>query len=190
MPPKEKWLNKPTLSSPPLLPPFPPGVQAVGVHGSKDQEERDLAIKAFKEGRKDVLVATDVASKGLDFPNIQHVINFDMPDELENYVHRIGRTGRSGKTGVATTFINDQDPRVTLLDLKYLLKEAKQRVPPYLESLHGETEKYLGLNGVQGCTYCGGPGHRVTECPKLESIQAMETSRIGKSDFLADGGGY
>ena len=62
--------------------------------------ERDLAIKAFKEGRKDVLVATDVASKGLDFPHIQHVINFDMPEEIENYVHRIGRTGRCGKTGI------------------------------------------------------------------------------------------
>ena len=57
-------------------------------------------------GEKDVLVATDVASKGLDFPNIQHVINYDLPDEIENYVHRIGRTGRSGKTGIATTFIN------------------------------------------------------------------------------------
>jgi superfamily II DNA/RNA helicase len=53
-------------------------------------------------------VATDIAAKGLDFPDIQHVINFDMPSEIENYVHRIGRTGRCGKTGVATTFINKQ----------------------------------------------------------------------------------
>lgn len=96
-----------------------------------DQEERTKAIEAFKEGKKDVLVATDVASKGLDFPAIQHVVNYDMPEEIENYgkadhvgsvveaearpltfllflplVHRIGRTGRSGKTGIATTFIN------------------------------------------------------------------------------------
>lgn len=54
-----------------------------------------------------MLVATDVAAKGLDFPNIAHVINFDMPSEIENYVHRIGRTGRCGKTGIATTFINN-----------------------------------------------------------------------------------
>jgi superfamily II DNA/RNA helicase len=66
------------------------GVEAVGVHGGKDQEERDMAIRAFKAGRKDVLVATDVASKGLDFPNVQHVINFDMPEDIDNYVHRIG----------------------------------------------------------------------------------------------------
>lgn len=69
-------------------------------------QERDEAIKEFKSGRRDVLVATDVAAKGLDFPDIQHVINFDMPTEIENYVHRIGRTGRCGKTGVATTFVN------------------------------------------------------------------------------------
>ena len=64
------------------------GVEAVAVHGGKDQEDRNLAIDGFKGGRKDVLVATDVASKGLDFPDIQHVINFDMPEEIENYVHR------------------------------------------------------------------------------------------------------
>jgi ATP-dependent RNA helicase DDX41 len=60
----------------------------VAVHGDKDQEERLAAISGFKGGQKDVLVATDVASKGLDFPGVQHVINYDMPDEIENYVHR------------------------------------------------------------------------------------------------------
>ena len=86
----------------------------------------------LQAGEKDVLVATDVASKGLDFPNIQHVINYDLPDEIENYVHRIGRTGRSGKTGIATTFINKNQGESILLDLKHLLKEAKQRIPPVL----------------------------------------------------------
>ena len=86
----------------------------------------------MQKGEKDVLVATDVASKGLDFPNIQHVINYDLPDEIENYVHRIGRTGRSGKTGVATTFINKAQEESILLDLKHLLIEAKQRIPPVL----------------------------------------------------------
>lgn len=86
----------------------------------------------MQKGEKDVLVATDVASKGLDFPNIQHVVNYDLPDEIENYVHRIGRTGRSGKTGIATTFINKNQGESILLDLKHLLKEAKQRIPPVL----------------------------------------------------------
>lgn len=88
----------------------------------------------LQAGRKDVLVATDVASKGLDFPDIQHVINYDMPDEIENYVHRIGRTGRCGKTGIATTFINKNQSESILLDLKHLLKEARQRVPPVLQA--------------------------------------------------------
>ncbi|PIA17876.1 P-loop containing nucleoside triphosphate hydrolase protein [Coemansia reversa NRRL 1564] len=82
------------------------GVEAVAVHGGKDQEEREYAMRSFRAGKKDVLVATDVASKGLDFPEIKHVINFDLPREIENYTHRIGRTGRAGRTGVATTFIN------------------------------------------------------------------------------------
>ena len=71
-----------------------------------------------------MLVATDIAAKGLDFPDIQHVINFDMPGEIENYVHRIGRTGRCGKTGVATTFINKDVEESALLDLKHLLIEV------------------------------------------------------------------
>jgi ATP-dependent RNA helicase DDX41 len=74
------------------------------------QTERIQAITEFKDGKRDVLVATDVASKGLDFPDIQHVINYDMPKEIEDYVHRIGRTGRCGKTGVATSFINRYVP--------------------------------------------------------------------------------
>lgn len=66
----------------------PQGVDVVAVHGDKDQEERTTAIAQFKAGTKDVLVATDVASKGLDFPGIQHVINYDMPSQIEDYVHR------------------------------------------------------------------------------------------------------
>ena len=87
----------------------------------------------MQAGSADVLVATDVASKGLDFPDIQHVINYDMPEEIENYVHRIGRTGRCGKTGIATTFINKKQTESILLDLKHLLVEAKQRLPPVLQ---------------------------------------------------------
>lgn len=116
------------------------GVAAVAIHGGKDQSERDESIQQFKLGKADVLVATDVASKGLDFPDIQHVVNFDMPEEIENYVHRIGRTGRCGKTGIATTFINKAQSETILLDLKYLLREAKQRIPPVLALLDDPNE--------------------------------------------------
>ena len=114
------------------------GVEAVSIHGGKEQEERTWAIDKFKSGEKDVLVATDVASKGLDFLEIQHVINFDMPEDIENYVHRIGRTGRSAKTGMSTTFVNRSIQEAVLLDLKHLLIEAKQKVPEFLQNLGGE----------------------------------------------------
>ncbi|KAI9394061.1 hypothetical protein POPTR_005G047301v4 [Populus trichocarpa] len=140
------------------------GVEAVAIHGGKDQEEREYAISSFKAGKNDVLVATDVASKGLDFPDIQHVINYDMPAEIENYVHRIGRTGRCGKTGIATTFINKNQSETTLLDLKHLLQEAKQRIPPVLAELNDPMEDgdtISTASGVKGCAYCGGLGHRI-----------------------------
>ena len=84
-----------------------------------------------------------MASKGLDFPEIQHVINYDMPDDIENYVHRIGRTGRGSSTGTATTMINNKVEENVLADLKHLLLEAKQKIPPFLASIVTEAEVTL-----------------------------------------------
>ncbi len=101
-------------------------------------------------------------------------MNFDMPSEIENYVHRIGRTGRCGKTGVATTFINKDVPESVLLDLKHLLVEAQQRIPPVLlalddpEDLAPDIGIIEGSSGVRGCAFCGGLGHRIATCPKLD----------------------
>lgn len=162
------------------------GVEAVAIHGGKDQEERSRAVQAFRKQEKDVLVATDVASKGLDFPNVQHVINYDMPDDVENYVHRIGRTGRSGQAGLATTFVNKSTEQSVLMDIKHLLIEAKQKVPAFLAELCSETEKYLDVGDTHGCSYCGGLGHRITECPKLEAIQSKQASNIGRRDYLSN----
>lgn len=161
------------------------GVEAVAIHGGKDQEERTQSIEQFRKGEKDVLVATDVASKGLDFPDIKHVINYDMPEDIENYVHRIGRTGRCGKTGLATTFINKGVDETVLLDLKHLLIEAKQKVPPFLLSMQPDNEKYLDIGGEAGCMYCGGLGHRIADCPKLEALQNKQVAGIGRRDYLA-----
>lgn len=165
------------------------GVEAASIHGGKDQEERNEAIDLFKKGQKDVLVATDVAAKGLDFPDIKHVINFDMPAEIENYVHRIGRTGRCGKTGVATTFINKSVPESALLDLKHLLVEAKQTVPPVLRALEdpytADTGGLSNATGTQGCAFCGGLGHRITECPKVDA-QSRKIG-AGRRDYLGGG---
>eukprot|EP01063_Lacrimia_lanifica_P033155 TRINITY_DN5827_c0_g1_i2.p1 TRINITY_DN5827_c0_g1~~TRINITY_DN5827_c0_g1_i2.p1 ORF type:complete len:638 (+),score=253.08 TRINITY_DN5827_c0_g1_i2:89-1915(+) len=156
------------------------GIQAVSIHGSKDQAERTDSIKRFKDGQADVLCATDIASKGLDFPDIQHVINFDLPKEIENYVHRIGRTGRNGKVGLATTFINKQCAETALLDLKHLLMEAKQRVPPVLLTIYDPRDHMTEAERSSACAYCGGLGHDVTNCPKL-----MDRSRQRKGDTTA-----
>jgi superfamily II DNA/RNA helicase len=78
---------------------------AEAIHGNKNQSGRQRALKLFKENRVQILVATDVAARGLDINNVSHVINFDIPATYEDYVHRIGRTGRAGKMGTALTFI-------------------------------------------------------------------------------------
>eukprot|EP00095_Tigriopus_kingsejongensis_P011305 snap_masked-scaffold14_size734282-processed-gene-6.7 protein:Tk11305 transcript:snap_masked-scaffold14_size734282-processed-gene-6.7-mRNA-1 annotation:"atp-dependent rna helicase abstrakt-like" len=161
------------------------GVQAAAIHGGKDQEERVKAVQDFRAFRKDVLVATDVGSKGLDFPMIQHVINYDMPEDIENYVHRIGRTGRGNASGHATTFINKAVDSGVLLDLKHLLIEAKQKVPPFLATLQSEHERFLLAGNDRGCVYCGGLGHRITSCPKLDSVQNKKAANIGRNDYLA-----
>lgn len=80
-------------------------VPAVAIHGNKSQSQRERALKSFKQGEVNVMVATDVAARGLDIPDVSHVINFDPPKVYEDYVHRIGRTGRAGKRGKALTFI-------------------------------------------------------------------------------------
>lgn len=81
------------------------GFKAESIHGDKSHNKRQKALKLFKENYIDILVATDVAARGLDIPNVSHVINFDVPGTYDDYVHRIGRTGRAGNTGVALTFI-------------------------------------------------------------------------------------
>lgn len=81
------------------------GFPAEAIHGNKTQSQRNRALSAFKTGKVNVLVATDVAARGLDIPNVSHVINFDKPNSYEDYIHRIGRTGRAGKDGQAYTFI-------------------------------------------------------------------------------------
>ncbi|MDP3245065.1 MAG: C-terminal helicase domain-containing protein, partial [bacterium] len=82
------------------------GVRAAVIHGNKSQGQRQKALESFKNNQVSVLLATDVASRGLDIPDVSHVINFDMPSTYDDYVHRIGRTGRANKKGIALTFID------------------------------------------------------------------------------------
>lgn len=84
------------------------GLPSEAIHGNKSQPQRQRALKAFTNGNVEILVATDVAARGLDIPNVTHVINFDQPASYEDYVHRIGRTGRAGKHGHAFTFVQQR----------------------------------------------------------------------------------
>ena len=81
------------------------GHKVTSIHGDKPQFQRIQAIRMFKEDVVRVLVATDVAARGLDISDVSHVINYDIPETFEDYIHRIGRTGRAGKEGIAVTFI-------------------------------------------------------------------------------------
>ncbi len=85
------------------------GYRAEGIHGDLTQGKRMSVLNKFKQGRVDVLVATDVAARGLDISGVTHVYNFDIPQDPESYVHRIGRTGRAGKTGEAISFITPRE---------------------------------------------------------------------------------
>ena len=109
-----------------------------------------MECKKYKEGWKDVLIATDLASKGMDFANVQHIINYDMPTDIEKYVHRVGRTGRCGKTGIATTFVSKACDESVLRDLRSLLIEARQRLPLFLAAL--DSHEFTGNCNIKECT--------------------------------------
>jgi len=109
------------------------GVAVTAIHGDRTQQEREEALQAFKSGANPVLVATDVAARGLDIQNVGLVVNFDMPKQLDDYVHRIGRTGRAGRKGVAVAFVNERCNY--LPELGDLLTEAKQELPMWFNEL-------------------------------------------------------
>ena len=116
------------------------GYHALSIHGDRSQHERESALAQFRSGRCRILVATDVAARGLDIPHLDCVVNFDMSNTIDDYVHRIGRTGRAGNTGNAWTFVNESSSHL-FKELYEMLIENKQEVPTWLsqavESRHG-----------------------------------------------------
>ena len=114
---------------------------AIGIHGDKLQTERQKAIKKFSSGEIPILVATDVASRGLDFPNVSYVFNFDMPKNIEDYIHRIGRTGRVGNKGKAISFYNENNKQIGEALVKEL-KRANQEIPDFLEEFDYNNKYY------------------------------------------------
>ena len=110
--------------------------RVAGIHGDKSQRQRDQVLQDFRRGRIQVLVATDVASRGLDVDDIHVVVNYDFPTNVESYVHRIGRTGRRGRTGTAYTFVTESEDDARLAGpLIKVLEKANQNVSPELMAL-------------------------------------------------------
>ena len=111
------------------------GYSAGGLHGDLSQIQRDRVMKRFREGRIDILIATDVAARGIDIDDITHVINFDIPQDHESYVHRIGRTGRAGRKGVAMTFIEPKEYRQLRLIMKLAHTKIQRKELPTASDL-------------------------------------------------------
>ncbi|RLW05289.1 hypothetical protein DV515_00005389 [Chloebia gouldiae] len=115
-------------------------IPATSIHGDREQREREIALRDFRSGKCPVLVATSVAARGLDIENVQHVINFDLPSTIEEYVHRIGRTGRCGNTGKAVGFFDNHSDGHLAQPLIKVLSDAQQKVPVWLMEVAFETE--------------------------------------------------
>jgi superfamily II DNA/RNA helicase len=116
------------------------GFKAAAVHGDLSQEQRERAMTAFRTGKKDVLIATDVAARGIDVDDVTHVINHTIPEDADAYLHRVGRTGRAGKTGIAVTFVDWDDLHKWALINRALDFGKPEPVETYSSSPHLYTE--------------------------------------------------
>merc|ERR1719336_2771072 len=144
------------------------GIRALAIHGDKSQREREYALRSFRKGQIDTLVATDVAARGLDIPNVLWVIQYDLPSTIDDYVHRIGRTGRCGNTGTAISFVNSKNNNV-IRSLRDILEESNQEVPTWFVQMcrnsrggkkGGKRGRYGGRDFRKGQTYYKKGGRR------------------------------
>ena len=133
------------------------GVVAEAIHGNKSQNARQRALDMFKTGKARVLVATDIAARGIDVDNISHVVNFELPNEPESYVHRIGRTARAGGEGIAISFC-DSTERGYLRDIERIIRMKIDVVPHNLPDLTEEQKRQMDAKPAQGHRH-GGRGN-------------------------------
>ncbi|KAI5637213.1 DEAD/DEAH box helicase domain-containing protein [Phthorimaea operculella] len=121
------------------------GIECQSLHGDREQSDREAALEEMLDGTVNILVATDVASRGIDIKDLTHVINFDFPRHIEEYVHRVGRTGRAGRTGVALSFVTRKD-WAQAKELIKILEEANQEVPDELVQM---AERLYNLSTIE-----------------------------------------
>ncbi|KAB0395180.1 hypothetical protein E2I00_007518, partial [Balaenoptera physalus] len=164
------------------------GYACTSIHGDRSQRDREEALHQFRSGKSPILVATAVAARGLDISNVKHVINFDLPSDIEEYVHRIGRTGRVGNLGLATSFFNERNINITK-DLLDLLVEAKQEVPSWLENMAYEHHYKGSSRGrSKSSRFSGGFGARDYRQSSGPSSSSFGSSRASSS--RSGGGGH
>jgi len=165
------------------------GFPAAAVHGDLNQEQRERAMAAFRSGKKEILIATDVAARGIDVDDVTHVINHTVPDDHDNYLHRVGRTGRAGKTGIAVTFVDWDDLHKWKLIDKALEMGVGEPTETYSSSPHLYTD--LGIpEGTKG-RLPGSHAPSVRESrPRGEGTNARggSRSRSRSRDGARDGG--
>ncbi|KAM4560495.1 putative ATP-dependent RNA helicase DDX4 [Odontesthes bonariensis] len=121
-------------------------IPTTSIHGDREQREREQALADFRSGKCPVLVATSVAARGLDIPDVQHVVNFDLPNNIDDYVHRIGRTGRCGNIGRAVSFYDPDADNQLARSLVTVLSKAQQEVPSWLEESAFSGHGSVGFN--------------------------------------------
>lgn len=157
------------------------GFNAAAVHGDMSQEARERSMAAFKAGKKDVLIATDVAARGIDVDDVTHVINHTIPDDEKAYLHRVGRTGRAGKTGIAVTFVDWDDLHKWALINRALEFGQPEPVETYSSSPHLFTDLDIPV-GTKG---------RIVKAPRTGTVRTQQPTRepARAADAAAEGSG-
>ncbi|UCE31057.1 MAG: DEAD/DEAH box helicase, partial [Burkholderiales bacterium] len=164
------------------------GIPSMAIHGNKSQGARTRALAQFKAGRLQVLVATDIAARGLDIVDLPHVVNFELPNVPEDYVHRIGRTGRAGAEGEAVSLVCGEE-RGFLADIEKLIRRSLPRhVVPGFEPGQDEFEQRArtpapsasrGVRGERGRPHAAAPGARRSEHPASAAAAAAAAAAAG-----------
>jgi len=131
------------------------------IHGDRQQQEREWALGEFRNGKCNILVATDIVARGLDIPNVNHVVNFEMPKGFDSYVHRIGRTGRNGKTGMAHAFVNEKENVAIGRELMDFLEKSKAAganvdIPDYVHRMAASCDAFWANKRGRGRGRGGG----------------------------------
>jgi len=159
------------------------GLKVQSIHSDRTQQQREDALEAFKAGRSPILIATDVAARGLDVPNVALVVQYDMAMSIDDYVHRVGRTGRIGKQGLSVGFVNNRNKGVAI-DLIAILEDSGTQPPAFLVGMALSTGSYV-MGGDGEKSQYGGQDVRKSSKKGFQSLEEREKAKRF-TDFSKD----